>query len=156
MVNTGSMFTFITKCTLKNKACSSTGVCLHFKVLKCFAISVQQFHTTHTPQNPLRHHLTTPKPQKSFDPPLRTKPNYSLPKLLPKNHNKINYLYTFSYPPYLTILPTQTLINPTQINKISPKTPHSHNTLASNLIPSTSKHKPQQNSIQTPNNTTYT
>ena len=32
------------------------GVCLHFKVLKCFAVQVQQFHSTHTPQNPLRYH----------------------------------------------------------------------------------------------------
>ena len=77
-----SMFTFITKSTLKNHCLQLSGVCLHFKVLKCFVVSVQQFHSTHTQQNPAR------QPQKSFDPLLRTKPNYPLTKLLPKNHNK--------------------------------------------------------------------
>ena len=84
--------------TVKNSTCSqcayllqnahrktrleAVGVYLHFKVLKCFAVSVQQFHSTHTPQNPLRY-------PKSFDPPLRTKPNYSLPKLTLKICSKI-------------------------------------------------------------------
>ena len=48
--------------------------------------------------------LPTPTTQKSFDSPLRTKPNYSLPKLTAQNHNKINYLHTISPLPYLTTL----------------------------------------------------
>ena len=58
-----SMFIFITKCTLKTRLAAVRGVYLHFKVLKCFAVPVQQFHSTHTLQNPLRHHLITQTPQ---------------------------------------------------------------------------------------------
>ena len=58
-----------------------------------------------------------------------------------KTHNKINYLHTISRLPHLTPYLTQTLINPTQINKISPKTPHPHNTYTSNPIPNTNPNK---------------
>ena len=70
----------------------------------------------------------------------------------PKNHNKINYLHiTPTQLPH----PNQTLINSTQINKISPKTPHSYNTPAKIFPNQKKQNKPQQNSTQTPNNTTY-
>ena len=136
------MFTFITKYTQKNHCLKLSGVCLHFKVLKCFAVPVQQCHSTHTQQNPLRHHLTTQNTKKSFDPYLRTKPNYFLSKLLlqePQQNTPFPHHLSPALPnyPYLT----QTLINPTQINKISSKIPHPHNTPTSNPTLSTNPNK---------------
>ena len=46
-------------------------------------------------------HSDTPK---SFDPHLRTKPNYSLPKLTLKNHNKTAQFHIISHLPHLTTL----------------------------------------------------
>ena len=72
------------------------------------------------------------------------------------NHNKINYLHTISplTPSNYPILPNP-LINPTQINKIPPKTPYSYNTPIKIFPNSKKQNKPQQNSTQTPNKTTY-
>ena len=61
---------------------------------------------------PHNSHVTksTPTPSyhsnipKSFDPPLRTKPNYPYPNSHLNNHNKINYLHTISPLPHLTTL----------------------------------------------------
>ena len=87
-----------------------------------------------------------------FDPPLRTKSNYSLPKLLPKPHNKTDQSHTISPLPYLTILPhpnpNKFNTNKQNITQNTTLTQHSH----INPTPSTN---PQQNSTQTPNNTTY-
>lgn len=69
---------FYYKMHIEKYSLQQSGVCLHFKVLKCFAVPVQQFHSTHTQQNSLRYTKITPTP---FDPHLRTKPNYSLSKL---------------------------------------------------------------------------
>ena len=35
------------------------GIGLHLQFVHIFVVPVQQFHSTHTPQNPLRHYLTT-------------------------------------------------------------------------------------------------
>ena len=74
------------------------GICLHLQFVNIFTVPVQQFHSTHTPQNPLRHHLTTQNTPKSFDSPLRTKPNYSLPKLTLKIYSKTTTKLTISTP----------------------------------------------------------
>ena len=80
----------------------------------------------------------------------------SLLKFTPKpttKHPSPHHLSpTLSNYPYLT----QTPINPTQINKISPKTLHPHN-IPVKIFPNHKKqNKPQQNSTQTPNNDKYT
>ena len=102
---------------------------------------------------PLYSHVikSTPIPPKTpkimltpFDPYLRTKPNYPLPKLTPRTTTK----HPDSTPslPYPTQLPylTQTLINPTQINKYHLKH-HTNTTLPHQILfqvhPSTNPNK---------------
>ena len=102
---------------------------------------------TQTPKNHSTHlfgqNLTIPYPNS---------PSKSTPKTTTKQTNSTPFLHYPIKLPY----PTQTLINPTQINKISPKTPHSHN-IPIKIVPNHKKqNKPQQNSTQTPNNTKYT
>ena len=75
------MFTFITKCTLKNTACSSTG-CVY--IYNLFTFSPYRYSSS-TQLTRHKIHSDTILPPKitltPFDPHLRTKPNYSLPKL---------------------------------------------------------------------------
>ena len=104
MVNVGSMFTFITKCTLKNTACGSRGrftftICSHFR--RTGIVVPLYSHATKSTPTPSYHSDT----QKSFDPPLRTKSNYSLPKLTHQKpqQNKLSP-HHFSLP-YLTTIP---------------------------------------------------
>ena len=98
---------------------------------------------------PLYSHATksTPTTPKTIRPATSDKPNYSLPKLLLKNphQNKLS-LRPLSLTLYLYPTSLKSLINPTQINKISPKTPHPHNTPTSNLTPSTTPTKLYSNS----------
>ena len=107
---------------------------------------------------PLYSHVTksTPIPPQTpkitltlFDPHLRTKPNYSLPKLTPQTPQQ-NTPSPHYLSPTLSNYPTlyKPLINPIQINKISPKIPHLHSTSTSNLIPSTSKHNLNKNLLK--------
>ena len=102
MVNVGSMFTFITKCTLKNHGLQQSG-CIY--IYNLFIFSPYRYSSS----TQLTRHKIHSDAQKSFDPPLRTKPNYSLPKLTlkiyPKNHNKTTQFHTLSPLPYQTTLP---------------------------------------------------
>ena len=113
----------------------STGIGLHLTVCSQLFLCTQQFHTTHTPQNPTRYHPKTPKITLTlFDSPLRTKPNYSLPKLTPQEPQQ-NTPSPHHLSPTLSNYPTlyKPLINPTQIKKISSKIPHSYNTPVKNF-----------------------
>ena len=110
-------------------------------------------HATKSTPTPLKLHQIS---QKSFDSPLRTKPNYSLSKTHPKNHNKTAQSHTISLLPHLTTLLHKTIINSTQIKKYHLKH-YTHTTYLSKFFLTTrTKHKPQHISTQTPNNTKYT
>ena len=91
-------------------------------------------HATKSTSIPPKYTQNTPK---SFDPSLRTKPNYPLSKLTFKLTQKPqqNTPSPHHLSPTLSNYPTppKPLINPTQINKISPKTPHSNHTHTTHL-----------------------
>ena len=100
-------------------------------------------HVTKSTPTPSYH----PKHPKSFDPPLRKNPTIpypNSPSTSPQKpqQNKISPHYLPL--PYLTPHSTQTLINSTQINKISPKTPYSYN-IPIKIFPNpTSKNNPNK------------
>ena len=150
MVNFGSMFIFITKCTQKTRLEIGRG---QVYIYNLFIFSPYRYSSS--PQ--LTRHKIHSDTQKSFDPPLRTKPNYSLPKLTlkiyPKNHNKTTQFHTLSPLPYQTTLPHP---NPNKFNTNKQNITQNTKPTQYFYIKPHSKHKPQQNSTQTPNNTTYT
>ena len=98
MVNTGSMFTFITKCTLKTRLEIGRGVftftiCSHFRRIGIVV--------------PLYSHATNFTPTPSYHP--KSHPHHSthifgqnltIPYLnSPKNHNKLTQFHTISHLP---------------------------------------------------------
>ena len=100
-------------------------ICSHFRrigiVVPHNSHAIKSTPTPKTPQNHSTHifgqNLTIPYPNSH----LKSAQNY----------NKTNYLHTLSHSPYLL---HQVLINPTQTNKISPKTLH-HTILPHKTLP---------------------
>ena len=110
------------------------GVGLHLTVCSQLFLCTQQFHSTHTPQNPLRYHLKHPKSRSLYSTYLFGQ-NLTIPYLNshPKNHNKIPQFHTISPLPYLTTLPHSNL-NKSNTNKQNTTLkPHQHNTPIKNF-----------------------